>query len=173
MFFLQNFVYIFVQNLNQLSTTMKQLLSLLIVLCSTIVLNAQVKEWSLKTDTGESVNLSEVDYLLAADEYRLFSVVLKGGATIDNVSQATFSDISSVYQVKADEGLSLFPNPVRATLNISGCQQGSTVAVLSLDGQLLISTVASAHSLTIDVSNLPQGTYLLKTDHSVVKFIKK
>lgn len=152
---------------------MKQLLSLLIVVCCAMTINAQVKEWSMKTDTGESVNLSEVDYLLAADDSRQFSIILKNGATIDNVNEATFSEATSIYQIKADDGLSLFPNPVRATLNISGCQQGSTVAVLSLDGQLLISTVASAHSLTIDVSNLPQGTYLLKTDHSVVKFIKK
>lgn len=152
---------------------MKQLLSMLIVVCCAMTINAQVKEWSMKTDTGVSVNLSEVDYLLAADDSRQFSIILKNGATIDNVNEATFSEATSIYQIKADDGLSLFPNPVRATLNISGCQQGSTVAVLSLDGQLLISTVASAHSLTIDVSNLPQGTYLLKTDHSVVKFIKK
>lgn len=152
---------------------MKQLLSMLIVVCCAMTINAQVKEWSMKTDTGESVLLSEIDYLLAADDSRQFSIILKNGATIDNVNEATFSEATSIYQIKADDGLSLFPNPVRATLNISGCQQGSTVAVLSLDGQLLISTVASAHSLTIDVSNLPQGTYLLKTDHSVVKFIKK
>ena len=152
---------------------MKQLLSMLIVVCCAMTINAQVKEWSMKTDTGESVLLSEIDYLLAADDCRQFSIILKNGATIDNVSEATFSEATSIYQIKADDGLSLFPNPVRATLNISGCQPGVTVAVLSLDGQLIISQLATADSMTIAVDNLPQGTYLLKTDHSVVKFIKK
>ena len=48
------------------------------------------------TNTGESVKIEQVDYLLAADDLPLFSIILKGGSTIDGVSQVTFSDVTSV-----------------------------------------------------------------------------
>ena len=66
----------------------------------------EAKEWFMLTNTGETVKMVDVDYLLAADDCNQFSVVMKGGTTIDNVSKVTFSDVTAVTSVVADEGLS-------------------------------------------------------------------
>ncbi|MBR6750518.1 MAG: T9SS type A sorting domain-containing protein [Bacteroidaceae bacterium] len=133
----------------------------------------EAKEWFMLTNTGETVKMVDVDYLLAADDCNQFSVVMKGGTTIDNVSKVTFSDVTAVTLVVADEGLSLFPNPVSRTLTITGATAGSEVQVLSLDGKQVISTIMNDNTVTIDVAALPSGYYLLKSQNSVVKFIKK
>lgn len=52
------------------------------------------------------------------------------------------------------------PNPTQDELRIQSVEPGSTIRVVSLHGQILLTRVAEADDVTIDVSSLPQGVYL-------------
>lgn len=154
---------------------MKRIFILILSIAVTAMVFAQeqTQEWSMKTNTGESVKMNDVDYLLAADDANLFTVVLKKGGTIDAVSEVTFTDVTAITNVVADGGLSLFPNPVKNSLTLTGEAEGSEIFILSLDGAVVKSTLVTGNSITIDVADLPQGFYLLKSAYSTVKFMKK
>lgn len=154
---------------------MKRIFILILSIAVTAMVFAQeqTKEWSMKTNTGESVKMTDVDYLLAADDANLFTVVLKNGGIIDAVSEVTFTDVTAITNVVADGGLSLFPNPVKNSLTLTGAAEGSEIFILSLDGAVVKSALVTGNSITIDVADLPQGFYLLKSAYSTVKFMKK
>ncbi|MBE6306345.1 MAG: T9SS type A sorting domain-containing protein [Bacteroidaceae bacterium] len=152
---------------------MKKVLLFLVAGFFMFTATAEERVWSLQTEEGQNVMLADVDYLLAADDMRVFSIILKNGATVDNLRKVTVSDVTSVTTIEADNGLSLFPNPVRETLTLSGYRAGSEVAILSLDGKIIKQQQAEGESMTISVTDLASGCYLLKTENSVVKFIKK
>lgn len=154
---------------------MKRILILFLATAISVLAFAQeqTKEWSMQTNTGVSIKVIDVDYLLAADDANLFSVVLKSGGTVDGVSKVTFTDATAVTEVVADGGLALFPNPVKNSLTLTGAVVGSEVCILSLDGAVVKSAVVSDKTITIDVAELPQGLYLLKSSYSTVKFMKK
>ncbi|MBR6758662.1 MAG: T9SS type A sorting domain-containing protein [Bacteroidaceae bacterium] len=153
---------------------MKRLLIFLFV--ATMMLPAiaqEQREWAMLTNTGESVKIEQVDYLLAADDLPLFSIILKGGSTIDGVSQVTFSDVTSVNTVEVREQISLFPNPVQEYLNITGCTPGCDIYIVSIDGKVVLTHHVNGDNATISVADLQKGYYLLQTPHSTLKFIKK
>lgn len=63
----------------------------------------------------------------------------------------------------------IFPNPVVATLYVSGVGDNTQLQVFDLSGKLIKSDIGSS----ISVDNLQQGTYLLRIENKVVKFIKQ
>ncbi len=65
--------------------------------------------------------------------------------------------------------LYIYPNPVVETLRIDGAAAGSTLVVYDLQGRTLLQTTENQ----LNVSALAEGTYLLKVNNQVVKFIKK
>lgn len=63
--------------------------------------------------------------------------------------------------------LKIFPNPVSDQLRVEFGQEveNGTVSLLNLMGQTLISrSVLTSNSMTIDVSDLPAGSYILQTE---------
>lgn len=69
--------------------------------------------------------------------------------------------------------LSAYPNPVKNVLNLSYSQDISDVAVFNLLGQQVLAKKVNATESQIDMSNLTQGTYLVKvTVENQVKTIK-
>lgn len=66
-----------------------------------------------------------------------------------------------------------YPNPVKNILNLSYTQEMSDVAIFNLVGQQVLSKKVNATEGQIDMSNLSQGTYLVKvTVDNQVKTIK-
>lgn len=67
----------------------------------------------------------------------------------------------------------VYPNPVKDILNLSFDKEISKVSILNLLGQEVISKSMSSNEGTIDVSNLPIGTYVVKvTSENLVKTLK-
>jgi len=56
----------------------------------------------------------------------------------------------------------VFPNPVNDILNIAFDQALDSVVIYNLLGQEVITKTINANETTIDVSQLPLGTYLVK-----------
>lgn len=73
--------------------------------------------------------------------------------------------------------LSFYPNPVKDRLNLSFGQQISSVAVVNMLGQQVISQAVQANEATIDMSVLSAGTYFVKVSSAnaekTIKVIKQ
>jgi hypothetical protein len=57
------------------------------------------------------------------------------------------------------------------TLNVSGLKQDDQLEIFSINGQKMAIGFESNES--IDVSDLPIGIYILKTDTKVARFVKR
>ena len=71
------------------------------------------------------------------------------------------------------ENFKAYPNPVKDFLNLSYTQDISDVAIFNLLGQQVLARKVNATESKIDMSNLSQGTYLVKvTVGDQVKTVK-
>jgi hypothetical protein len=88
---------------------------------------------------------------------------------IDFDGTETFSKIVSVVQTGKGKGLTIYPNPVSSLLNIE-YTEGSDFQILNLLGQQVLTGKTGQR---LDVSALPQGTYILKVGAEQAKFVKQ
>lgn len=60
------------------------------------------------------------------------------------------------------------------TIHVSGLQQGSSVRIFSVSGELLtVSVVGNDGTVTISVDSLPRGIYLVNYNETTIKFMKR
>lgn len=143
---------------------MKRLALLLTLMLLLPQARAEERVWCLITDSGESVAMSEVLCLAAADDDSTFAVVLTNGATIGGVRRAHFD-------IEIPTGLTK-PCIVVAKdfLHLTNAPAGSTVSIYSIDGKLMQQAKSDEE---IDVSALPAHTYyIIKLGQTSFKFRK-
>ena len=85
------------------------------------------------------------------------------------IRKIVFRDVQSAVENVADDVLVVYPNPTQDVLCISGADAQTSLRVFSLSGQVL----TTAQGAQINVSALPEGTYLLQLGTQVVRFIKQ
>lgn len=130
--------------------------------------------WYMNTDTGVSVAMDEVDYLLRSDGSAEFSIVVKQGNPVVGVHRVTFDKKQATgIETEAVEQVRLYPNPVQEMLRMSGLSAGSVVEIVALDGRVVKRVEASGSDLSIPVADLSSGSYLLRTANTTLKFIKR
>lgn len=78
------------------------------------------------------------------------------------------SDVS-VNDFCFEENLFVFPNPAKDNIKIVGVE-GQEIEILSADGKVIRKEHYDGKN--IDVSTLPQGVYLIKTNSQTLKFNK-
>ena len=142
----------------------KPILFFLILLLMIPLVKAEERVWCLITDTGESVAMSDVLCLAAADDDSTFAVVLTNGAAIGGVRRAHF-DIS------IPTGL-MKPGIVvaRDILQLMNAPAGSTVSIYRIDGKLMQQAKADEE---INISTLPPHTYyIIRLGQATFKFRK-
>ncbi len=96
-------------------------------------------------------------------------------ATNSTMTGDVHSTSLAVSDVKADSKIQIFPNPVADVIHISGIDNGQSVQIYNMAGQLVKSEVFDQK---INVSQLTSGIYLLKINTKKFqthefKFVKK
>lgn len=103
----------------------------------------------------------------------IFSSVPAGGSTayIDNVlfSKKSLVGINS----NKTENVGVYPNPTNGSLNITADKEIQKVEVFNSIGQLVYSTDANAALIKVDLSNLPNGLYTVRTEINGVNTFNK
>jgi hypothetical protein len=84
----------------------------------------------------------------------------------------TYSKIISVAQTGKGKGLAIYPNPVSSLLTIENTE-GSDFHILNLLGQQVLTGKTTSGGKGLDVSLLPQGTYILRVGAEQAKFVKQ
>ncbi|SKB43611.1 T9SS type A sorting domain-containing protein [Alkalitalea saponilacus] len=87
---------------------------------------------------------------------------------------------SSTVDIPLNEAgdIAIFPNPVQNILNINAAEVISAVEVFNTVGSLVVSSVENSTEVTLNMSNLPGGIYLVKLTYAdgtiaVQKVVKK
>jgi hypothetical protein len=101
---------------------------------------------------------------------------------IDFDGTEKLSKVISVAQKGKGKGLVIYPNPVASLLNIENTvearnpdsfEKGANFQILNLLGQQVLAGKNLSGGRGLDVSALPQGTYILKVGAEQVKFLKQ
>lgn len=85
--------------------------------------------------------------------YRLHLVDLNG--------HSTYSMIRRV-QVETPSTLRVYPNPAQRFITVSGLTANGMVRIVTMDGKQVKQWRTEGSQSTVDISHLPQGTYLLQ-----------
>jgi len=82
------------------------------------------------------------------------------GIDVDNVSVVDASATLAVADVAKNNGVKIYPNPVKDVLNINTDKKVSSIEIFSLTGQLV--RKLDNNSKQVNVSDLKKGVYLLR-----------
>jgi hypothetical protein len=93
---------------------------------------------------------------------------------VDIDGSSKFSPIVSVTTTCSNRVVTLYPNPSRNMVTITGLSGENHLRLLDNLGQVIKSIKTSNHSETFNISNFPTGTYLLQilTNNKVIENIK-
>lgn len=165
---------------------MKQkLYSLLLLLAVTLTAHAADKQWCLVVESagGETIAIgADLKPVIAttADGYELrygeqvtaftWSELKKVTVqeTVADKSATPVKDVKAAPQAKT--AFSVAPGEIR----IDGAEPGSVALVYTLNGrQALSARVGDSGTVTLDTTGLPAGLYIIKTNKSTFKLVKK
>lgn len=155
---------------------MRHFLLSLFVACSLGAVADEGKTWTLvEQPTGQSVAVSNVAFLLVADDADAFSVVCKDGTVDADVTSVSFSqtDASAIVATKTSGQTPTLIGSVENSLRLSNCRAGASITIYSANGQQLQQLQSNGGTTTVNVSTLPHGVYLLTVDKTTIKFMKK
>jgi hypothetical protein len=158
----------------------------------TITIETQADGVSPLTDTvlsvfsGTCASLTEVgcDDDNGAGNFSILSLTQPAGSTLYIGVWRWSSATNGTFKVSAYDaslstrsfdlnGFSAYPNPVKDVLNLSYTKEISNVSVHNLLGQQVMTKSINATQTKIDMSNLSNGTYLVKvTVDGLVKTLK-
>jgi hypothetical protein len=74
--------------------------------------------------------------------------------------------------VSEKSDLEIYPNPAKNILNLPNIVAGSKIEIFSVVGEILISSETIGNEMKIDISTLNSGTYFIRHNGQVSKFIK-
>lgn len=131
--------------------------------------------WSVKTNTGTSYSVENVSFFMATDNSKLFSIVMKDGTTVDGIESVSFTNSTlSVSSASTGNGNALGFRQVNHTVVINGLEANAIVEVYGVNGSAVLPAVKSTDGkVTINVTSLSAGTYILRTGDTAIKFIKE
>jgi len=98
--------------------------------------------------------------------------------------QININDVEKTYEIQQatrietiESNITIYPNPVRNLLTISGINEPTVATVCSVSGSIMQITELNSGSTEINVNNLANGVYILKlqtaTNVVVKRFIKQ
>lgn len=88
---------------------------------------------------------------------------LTQGSYIEVDDFAFTGDATSVKETKIEKGVFVYPNPAKENITVRNANN-STVSVYNLIGELVLQENVSNTVYSLDISNLTEGTYIVKID---------
>ena len=134
--------------------------------------NAGAQTQQTVTINGQTVEKTVVQITFDKDQVVLhFSDGLTQTADMDDVSIAfSPSDAESISSLQSNAFT--FHGVVNGQLTIGNLQEGTHLTIFNANGQRMMSAQSTGGTTTLQVSQLPAGTYILKAGSQFVKFQK-
>ena len=93
-------------------------------------------------------------------------------ADIDKIAFTDEADNSAVLNISRSS-ITVYPNPAQDIIELSGLEGQNIVRIYTLQGQMLKLFNVTDDKVTLDVSGLDTGCYLLQTGAQVLRIIKE
>ncbi|MCL2681908.1 MAG: M6 family metalloprotease domain-containing protein [Bacteroidales bacterium] len=154
--------------------------------------NQPTGELTIALDGG--FDLSETSIItIAADSTDTFTVAPKTGLAVGHYESVvtvsgdygisvsfnvsfTVRDVVAIFDFENDAMLKVYPNPVlngKLVVEISDNIESETIQIYDFSGKFVLTRVVNRPKTEIDISHLPDGTYIVKIGHHSVKIIKR
>lgn len=99
--------------------------------------------------------------------------------TIKNDDPGLMLSGSSNESITSQQKIKIYPNPASEVITLEGLDANSksTLSIIDADGKIIMQTTTFNSSYTINIKQLPQGTYFLKIESgnnkTALKFVKQ
>lgn len=103
------------------------------------------------------------------DTYYIITNCANGGTS--DASESATAIVTSISEV--ENNIAIFPNPATDIVEISATQNITRIEVVSAAGQVLKETEVNEESVSINVENLPSGTYFVRIFSNSNVIVKK
>ena len=138
-------------------------------------LNAQSYELVIKMNDGTETiwNYESLNNICFEDETTLIIVerdnLYTHSYNIAEINKLYFNSSEDISELGENNNSFVFPNPAKDDIRIIGIKN-QEIEIISIDGKSMLRIFYDGKSL--DVSSLPQGLYLIKTNNKTLKFEK-
>jgi len=125
---------------------------------------------------GEIIEKAPVQMTLDNYQPGYLKVQFSDGSMVSyNMNLIEFypNETSSIKETTKDGGFFHIKGRVRDVLQLEGITPGAEINIYSAGGMQEIRSKSSGEKMTVDVSRLNQGVYILRVGHQSVKFIKE
>ena len=132
--------------------------------------NYSLRTVKVTTDRGNDVVMEPVGgSALATGNERV-------RVTVKNINAATttivINGVTTGIEQVGNHKFTAYPSPTDGPLTITGLKPGTTVRLYNIVGTQVTTLTAEAETITIDISHLARGLYLLHADGKTVRVIK-
>ena len=137
---------------------------------------AQSTQMTIYLNNGEekSYNMTENDRVFFEDNETLVVEIMAHTSSerfnLTDIRKITCAETENIVE-ESHKNVFLSPNPVHNTFMVRNIDGKETIHIYALDGRLMKSVEASENQF-VDISDLPIGLYLVKTEHQTHKMIK-
>src|SRR5690606_20827689 len=118
-----------------------------------------IVNWYIYNDMGVITSVDPSDELIDGETYYVTQTINGCESEMLSIVVSQALSLSGFGQVS----FKLYPNPVSDILNISlGNEEITEISVINLLGQKVLSTKGGTGNITMDVSQLEAGTYIVQ-----------
>ena len=121
------------------------------------ILVKSIPTLNIERETVATTSLIETD----APSQWIDVVTIPTKTTISVVGKDIITGVGNI--LADNNNLLIFPNPASDYVNVNATVNLQNIEIYSIDGQLLISEIVDTNNVKIDVSNLPSGTYIIRS----------
>ena len=138
----------------------------------------------------KAYNISDTRYSIGiatayapAENTPFMEIPIKHGGNItltmitNSVSKTVNIDIETGIVEFSDAGISIYPNPAKDILTVSGISKPTVANIYTISGKLVQKSALNNFTNEITLNNLPVGTYILKLqadkEIAVKRFVKQ
>lgn len=153
---------------------MKRVL-ILLFLCG-LFLNIQAVNITVIRLTGDAKEVQQVNAIQFLPGQTIQCQLSNGESTeLTGVRKISFenNDFTAIEDVTTPSTIHIYPNPTADMLIIDGVTAKQEITIYSLNGSKVLSTQSQEGTNTIQVSELPNGVYLLRLSNETFKLIKE
>lgn len=153
---------------------MKRVL-ILLFLCG-LFLNIQAVNITVIRLTGDAKEVQQVNAIQFLPGQTIKCQLSNGESTeLTGVRKISFenNDFTAIEDVTTPSTIRVYPNPTADMLIIDGAAAEQEIAIYSLNGSKVLSAQSQEGTNTIQVSELPNGVYLLLLSNETFKLIKE
>lgn len=150
-------------------------LFVVLFLCG-LFLNMQAVTITVIRLTGDAKEVQQVNAIQFLPGQTIKCQLSNGESTeLTGVRKISFenNDFTAIEDVTTPSTIRVYPNPTADMLIIDGAAAEQEIAIYSLNGAKVLSTQSQEGTNTIQVSELPNGVYLLRLSNETFKLIKE